>query len=606
MKANFEPGAQVKDYTLLRRLAAGGMGEIWLAERKGIEGFSRRVVIKTILECFAEEPSLVDMFLDEGRIAAGLTHPNVAQTYDLGQIGRTYYIAMEYISGRDLRNLLLMNVERGQLLPLNLVLRVIAESCEGLYYAHKWKTPGGQHAGIIHRDISPQNILVTFDGKVKIIDFGIAKAAQSASKTRSGVLKGKYAYMSPEQVRGKKVDHRSDLFSLGVVMYELVTARRLFKRESELSTLDAVLQTEIPSPTRLDGSVPKEVEAVILRALARDPDRRFQDARQMQLAIEEVMLAIKMPASSAHLAAYMEELFEDHLQQEREVEQESLSRRMEDLPGVGERAPKLERTMPFAPGLNLNSSTDSHRRELTRNLLPSESILPAQGQSHSWKWALVGVLALLVALGSWFLVSNIMGAPLDAVDAGLSPAEDGGLAVAIKPKLDAGAETTDSNESQAGLGLDLSEDPPGDVDKPVATLAPGRLSVVTEPAADIFLGKKKLGNGSVKNSRLRAGRYTLKVVASTGAVKTIPIRIFPGKNVSKRVVFGRGKLRIVVMPWANVTVNSRKVGQTPIPPLDLLEGTHRVVLENPQLGKKNTERVNIQPGKETTLRMDWR
>ena len=632
MSAQFEPDGRIGDYTLLRRLAIGGMGEIWLAERQGISGFSKRVVIKTILECFADEPSLVDMFLDEGRIAAGLTHPNVAQTYDLGQVGRTYYIAMEYIQGRDLRKLLLVNVERGQLLPLNLVLRILAEVCEGLYYAHRWKTPDGRQAGIVHRDISPQNILVTFDGKVKVIDFGIAKAAQSASRTQSGVLKGKYAYMSPEQVRGKPLDQRSDLFSLGVVMYELLTARRLFKRDSELSTLDAVLTTEIPPPTRIDGGVPREVEAVLLKALARDPEDRFQDARQMQLALEEVMLVTKMPASSAHLAAYMEELFADHLEQEQEQEQESisrLSRQMERLPGAADQAPRLERTTPFAPGMELSASTDGRRRELTRNLMPGSSqASQARRGRGAWRWALTGLLLAVVGVGGWFLATEtgLLGGHAPAPQAnGLQPAAPAATGDPNGAGQDRQPPATDDPQ-QADLGLDLSDpvEPPAadggsdaepapapdpqpkpDPGRKVAR-ASGRLSVTTSPPADIYLGRRKLGRGSVRGVRIRPGRYRLRAVLEPGVVETQRLRIGPGERLARNVTFAAGRLRVIVMPWADVVVDGRKVGQTPMAPIELAAGSHRVLLTNPDLDKRVVRKVRIRPGQESAIELDWR
>ncbi len=641
MNAQFEPGGRIGDYTLLRRLAIGGMGEIWLAERQGISGFSKRVVIKTILECFADEPSLVDMFLDEGRIAAGLTHPNVAQTYDLGQVDRTYYIAMEYIQGRDLRKLLLVNVERGQLLPLNLVLRILAEVCEGLYYAHRWKTPDGRQAGIVHRDISPQNILVTFDGKVKIIDFGIAKAAQSASRTQSGVLKGKYAYMSPEQVRGKPLDQRSDLFSLGVVMYELLTARRLFKRDSELSTLDAVLTTEVPPPTRIDGGVPREVEAVLLKALACDPGDRFQDARQMQLALEEVMLAIKMPASSAHLAAYMEELFADHLEQEQEQEQESISRlnrQMERLPGAADKAPRLERTTPFAPGMDLSVSTDGRRRELTRNLMPGSSQARRAGRGRGgWRWALMGLLLAVVGVGGWFLATEtgLLGGDAPDPQAGglqpAPPAATGDPAAGSGGSIDAGPGRQPApvdDPQQADLGLDLSDpvEPPtttagGDDDaEPAAAPDPepkpdpgrnvarasGRLSVTTAPAADIYLGWRKLGRGSVRGVRLRPGRYRLRAVLEPGVSESLRLRVGPGERLARKITFADGRLRVIVVPWADVVVDGRKVGQTPMAPIELAAGSHRVVLTNPELEKRVVRKVRIRPGQESAIELDWR
>ncbi len=630
MSGLFEQNSKIGDYTLLRKLATGGMGEIWLAERKGISGFSKRVVIKTILECFADEPSLVDMFLQEGRIAAGLNHPNIAQTYDLGQVGRTYYMAMEYVNGRDLRNILLANVKKKQLVPLNLVLRIAAETCEGLYHAHTWHTPDGQHAGIIHRDISPQNILVTFEGKVKIIDFGIAKAAQSASRTRSGVLKGKYAYMSPEQVRGKQLDPRSDLFSLGVVLYEMLTARRLFKRDSELSTLDAVLESEVPSPKRFDVTVPKEVEDVLFKALARNPEDRFQDARQMQLALEEVMISCKLPASSAHLAAYMDEIFHDSLQYEQELEQmtnSNLMSMMERLPSASGPGPKMERTKPFAPGMSIEEPEISEKRELTRNLLPSVS----SGQIHrggktTWHWAVIGLLAMILGVASWLLVKTLANpnTRVEIVDAGKTTKEAEGLSIKtrqdakvqqtqahVDSSMDAGTKLPKTDEKKTegdlALGLNLS-DKPDDNKAHGKTKRPsyGWVSISTAPSATIYKGGKILGVGSVKKLKLRPGRHKLLAKLPNGAQKVFHVKVVAGKTASTSVKFVKGKLRIVVHPWADVWVDGKSAGQTPMGALELMEGPHKVQLKNATLGKDIQKTVFVKPGKETSLRMDWR
>ncbi|RME20121.1 MAG: serine/threonine protein kinase, partial [Deltaproteobacteria bacterium] len=324
-------GARFGEYVLKRRLARGGMGEIWLAERRGISGFSKQVVIKTILEAFSEDEHLVEMFLREGRIAAELSHPNIAQTFDLGCVDGVYYMAMELVDGRDLREILIHNVEHHTRLPLELVMRIMAEVCQGLYYAHTRTTPDGRPAGIIHRDISPQNIIVTFDGGVKIIDFGVAKAEHMASLTRSGVLKGKYAYMSPEQIRGEELDGRSDVFSAGVVMYELITCRRLFKRNSEMATLEAVMRDPIPFPAYLGLSIPGPVEAILERALERDREQRFQDARQMQTALEQAMLRCNLVCSSTHLSEYMKRLFPEG---RRLAYGRDISRRMDRIPSV--------------------------------------------------------------------------------------------------------------------------------------------------------------------------------------------------------------------------------------------------------------------------------
>jgi serine/threonine-protein kinase len=395
------------------------MGEIWLAERKGMAGFSKQVVIKTILEDNLDEPGVVQMFLDEGRIAANLHHPNIAQTYDLGEVGGTYFIAMEFVHGHDLRDLLLVHLEKGQLIPLNIVLRLAAQVCEGLYYAHHWKTPEGLPAGIIHRDISPQNIIVTFDGTAKIIDFGIARAMSGASKTRTGVIKGKCAYMSPEQVEALQLDGRSDLFSLAVVMYELITGRRLFKRDSEMATLEAVIRAQVPPPSKLDPSVPRPVEELVLKALARAPKKRFPDAREMQLAIEEVMLETGLMATSAHLSSFMHKQFSEDLELNRSRLRQ-IKAKLPAPPGVADTSLKLERTKPFE--VEHSRGAVGGTEGITRDLRGRHKA----GGLAWWVWLLAAGLLAVIGLGGALWLFGWPGSgdqePRAVADAGPEPA----------------------------------------------------------------------------------------------------------------------------------------------------------------------------------------
>lgn len=417
--ATIEEGKEVGGYTLQRRIARGGMGEIWLAERKGISGFTKRVVVKTILEHFIEEDNLVDMFLAEGRIAADLSHPNIAQTFDLGQDGDVYYIVMEFVHGHDLRELLLTHYDLGQLIPLNLVLRIAAKVCDGLFYAHTWKTPEGIPAPIIHRDISPQNVLVTFDGNAKIVDFGIARAMHGASKTRSGVLKGKCAYMSPEQVHGQELDGRSDLFALGVVMFEMITGRRLFKRDSEMATLDAVVKGQVPPPSKLDASVPKQVEALVLKALDRKRDKRFADAREMQLVIDQVMQATGLVATSAHLSTYMHKIFSEDVEVNR-LRLREAKRRGAVVPGLEDDSPALERSKPFLAANSLGAAPTAATESPTRNLVGGRRLGSPPGRGPGF-WVGLGLLVVGLAACAWLLIDWLGETPQstsDVLDAG--------------------------------------------------------------------------------------------------------------------------------------------------------------------------------------------
>ncbi|WP_158619405.1 serine/threonine-protein kinase [Corallococcus sp. AB011P] len=304
-------------YQLLKRLATGGMAQIYLARRPGSDAPDKLLVLKRILPHLSENDEFVRMFLDEARIAARLAHPNVVQIYDLGAEGDTFFIAMEYIHGVDARRLWKRSETAGRPLPVPLVCRILLEACAGLDYAHKKTDAAGRPLGIVHRDVSPQNILVTFDGGVKVVDFGIAKAADQATVTRSGVLKGKYSYMSPEQAAGQRVDRRSDVFALGVVLHELLTGGRLFKRASDMLTLSAVAECNVPVPSHVAPRVPAELDTIVLKALAKEPDARYQHAQELQRALEGWLASQPQPCgTSADLAGYMGELYADRLTEE--------------------------------------------------------------------------------------------------------------------------------------------------------------------------------------------------------------------------------------------------------------------------------------------------
>jgi serine/threonine-protein kinase len=304
-------------YQLLRKLATGGMGQIFLARQIGPVGFQKLLVVKRILPHLTQEEEFIKMFFDEARIAALLNHPNIAQLYDLGDVEGVYYIAMEHVHGESVRQLNAVANERKGGLPLALKCRIIADAAAGLDYAHRAKSPSGRALGLIHRDVSPQNILVGFNGCVKLIDFGVAKATNKISHTMAGAIKGKYPYMSPEQARGEELDLRSDVFGLGIVLYELLTSTRLFKRENDTATLKAVVGSKIAAPSTLVDGVKKSLDAIVFKALARKREERFQSASELQLALEEHLIQNRWPATSGHLAAFMRDLYNDELEDER-------------------------------------------------------------------------------------------------------------------------------------------------------------------------------------------------------------------------------------------------------------------------------------------------
>jgi len=316
---------QFGKFQLLKKIATGGMAEIHIAKQRGMEGFEKIVVIKMILPHLATNADFVNMFLDEARIAARLTHPNIVQIYDLGRAAGTYFIAMEYVQGENLRSISKVARKNDAPVPLEHTVKIASQACEGLHYAHMKNDTSGNPLHIVHRDVSPQNILVSFEGVVKLVDFGIAKAATQYTETKAGILKGKYSYMSPEQCKGKHIDNRSDVFSMGIVLWELATGVRLYKKSSELMILKEITEGKVTPPREINRQIPAELEAIILKALEKHPDNRFQDALQMHMALEEFMKNRGLTSSTVHLSAFMRELFKEKLDSLRKIEEAQAS-----------------------------------------------------------------------------------------------------------------------------------------------------------------------------------------------------------------------------------------------------------------------------------------
>lgn len=303
-------------YQLLRKIATGGMGQVFVARVDGDADTHRLVVIKRLLPHLLEDPEFVEMFLQEARLAARLHHPNIVRIFELGEVKGSAYIAMEYLPGEDLRRVWLLAFERKAPLPLGAVCRILSDAAAGLSYAHTAEDENDRPLGLVHRDVSPQNILVGFRGQVKLIDFGVAKARNRIQHTASGVLKGKFAYLSPEHAMGKHVDARSDLFSLGIVFWEALTGKRLFKADSDLMTARLIEDCIVPPPSRVNPALPKSIDAVVLRALAKRREDRYPDAETMREAIEDFVLNNGIASSEAHLGAVLKSLYAERLQQE--------------------------------------------------------------------------------------------------------------------------------------------------------------------------------------------------------------------------------------------------------------------------------------------------
>jgi hypothetical protein len=360
--------AKIGRYSVLGYLADGGMAEIFLGRDLG-----RPVVIKRILPHLARQQAFVSMFIDEARIGSLVKHPNVVETRELGQVGNDLFMVMEYLAGESVSGLLRRLTLRERRLPFALAAYIVAEACAGLHAAHELADDDGKLYGLVHRDISPSNLFITYDGEVKVLDFGVATAAHRLTRTATGQVKGKFSYMSPEQCLGDGLDRRSDLFSLGVVLYELSTRHRLFKRANELLVLRAVTQEHIPLPSRKIADYPAVLERVTMRSLSRDRDRRHQSALELR---NELLAAIHGTTGDprAALAELMIDLFPERI-----AEKTELVRRV-----------RLGTDLPMIPAAEVDENVEMPQVEVRGTDVTGTAPRPVR----AWVVLLVLVLAL--------------------------------------------------------------------------------------------------------------------------------------------------------------------------------------------------------------------
>lgn len=321
-------------YRLAFEFASGGMATVYLAREVGESGMNRVVALKCIHPHLAKRQAFVDMFLDEARVAARINHPNVCSVYDFGQVDGTYYIAMEYLVGETFARVVRRMFHKGDEKPAPLkVAQVIADACEGLHAAHELRGPNGKPMEVVHRDVSPSNIYVCYDGTSRIVDFGIAKAADKLYATRTGEVKGKLAYLAPEQIEQESVDRRADVWSLGVVLWEALTGKRLFRRNTDAKTILAVVQDPVHPPSVYDEDLPDGLDEVVLKSLERDPDKRYQTARDMGRALRAVFLKHRMVIGAPEVAEWMTDLFPEEGQKRLALVEQTL--RLESTGVIG-------------------------------------------------------------------------------------------------------------------------------------------------------------------------------------------------------------------------------------------------------------------------------
>ncbi|HEX3902855.1 MAG TPA: serine/threonine-protein kinase [Polyangia bacterium] len=300
-------GREVGRYTVLSHLASGGMAELYIARQHSVGGFEKQVVLKILQPRYAKNPRVVTMFLDEARLAAKLNHPAIVHVYDVADEGGLKYIAMEYIHGETIADIVKRGLAVDRYLPLEHAVHIVSQTAAGLAYAHERKEADGHVVRIVHRDVSPTNILVSYEGQTEIVDFGIARA-QDELREESGILPGKASYMSPEQVRGEVVDHRSDIFALGIILYELTLCQRLYRGPAE-AVMKRIVNERVQPPTAIRRDYPAALELIVMRALEKRAEDRYQSAQQMHDDLEEFLDESGLRSGNRRVAIYMSELF---------------------------------------------------------------------------------------------------------------------------------------------------------------------------------------------------------------------------------------------------------------------------------------------------------
>jgi serine/threonine-protein kinase len=555
-------------YQLLAVLGRGGMAEVFLALSRGAMGFDKLAVIKRLRPGLADDEGFRTMFLDEARLAARLNHPNVVHTYEVGEHEGVYYIAMEYLEGQPLNKVAFETQKRGTPLDPVVVARIISDALLGLHHAHTLKDFDGRPLGIIHRDISPHNLFVTYEGTTKLVDFGIAKAALSSTETEVGVLKGKVAYMSPEQARGAVLDPRSDVFAMGIVLWELLTQRRLMTGDSAASTIHRLLTAPVPPASSLRGDVAPTLDAIVERALQKDPALRYPSALAMREALEAYITSTGRAVRNEEIGEQIAGMFvgvreaiqkqiQEHVEGVaaggEEASESVRASTMEALQGTGDLPVLLEAAGNSSSGLVPRSSGGT---ALSAGVPPPPSATaavaaippsPAKAPSQAGRIAAIAGLVVLV-IGTSVATQVFLGQkpPPPPTDSFSSPA-----APAAPPP------------PSTALAAAPASPPP--TPSPVASAAPA-----AQPAPQ-------------PGKTTRPGR----------AAATPP----PASTE------GGGFFTFDTYPWTRVTEGNAALGTTPLVHVPLSAGTHTLTLDNPDQGIHQTYMVTIKQGESVTKRL---
>ncbi len=612
-------------FRIIRTLAFGGMAQILLAEETRAH---RLVVIKRILPHYASNPEFVQFFIHEGRLGQRLRHANLVETLEAGQVGDACYIALEYLRGQPAIELLRQAARARVELPLGAAVRIVADAARGLHHAHTAVDNEGKPLGVVHRDVTPHNLFLCVDGNTKVLDFGIAKAASQLHQTRTGTIKGKFAYLAPEQIRGESIDRRVDVFALGIVLHELLTLRPLFRGANDAETLNRVLTLEVPAPEHVRRGVPPGLGAVALRALQRDRDRRLPSAEALADSIEAVAAAEGIDASPKVVADLLAELCP--------VEDAVLR---EQTPPEGEPAsPPTTGPVPSLDDGTATSLGEATPDPPTRPAPPPDAIIelrhpkavPAlllsdvadrtreRHRAFAARAAIVVGAAAVLALLATHVGS--CAARLGRSSATATP-RSAQPPAPVKPVGPANAPSATPNGTGTRAPEELAPPPLG------APATPRALAVATSPTTELVPAGAASTEALLKVQVDGLATYVVdgrtQRVANDGALhlspghhrvtvsstllafpRTLEVDLRPRESATRAVARGRGSLRVAVTPWAEVTVDGRVLGMTPLSPIDLGEGQHQVQLRNGDLGVVAKRHVVIAPNKETLLKLD--
>jgi len=587
-------------YQLFASLGRGGMADVFLSVARGQMGFNKLAVIKRLRQALAEEPSFRNMFLDEARLAARLSHPNIVHTYEVGEQNGVYFIAMEYLEGQSLNKVLKEALRRKEGIEPELSARIIADALGGLAYAHALADYDGRPLGIIHRDVSPHNIFVTYDGHTKVVDFGIAKAALSSTETEVGVLKGKVAYMSPEQAMGGRIDQRADLFAMGIVLWEMLARQRLMTGESAANTLHKLMNEPIPRVSAAMPGIDPELEAIVGKALEKDPQYRWQSAAEMRDALEAWLRSNPRPARQEEVGRKMLHLFSSVREEvQRQVQRhmagitaatttqelqalnvESLHRMEQSGANVSGQLLRLGNGSGSGSGVVPNYGMGSHPSQAsqlsggyqamgTQGSVVGGPVAPPQEPAR-------GNSALLIVIAVGFFV--LAGLLIVVV----------GLRDRRKPE---GPGTDPTGTTATGTVVaPVTSGPllPGSA-APVDTTAPPADSATTAPQVPTTAPSATTAKTNVRNPP------TPPTTRTTAVAHPPPPPPPPVEDKDP------GFLTINVYPWAKVSEGGRVLcAATPCNKIPLSPGAHTLTLDNPEQGMKQTTSVTIKSGETTT------